>query len=126
MNAPRILLVEDNDWNADMLSRRLERRGYQVEIARDGEIGIAMARELMPDLILMDLSLPNISGWDATKLLKKSEETSSIPIIALTAHALTHDEARAREAGCDEYDTKPVEFARLVQKIEKYLGPLPD
>lgn len=117
----RILLVEDNEMNRDMLSRRLERRGYTVELAVDGQEGIDRARTFQPDLILMDMSLPGVDGWEATRLLKAAEETASIPIIALTAHAMAGDREKAVEAGCDEYDTKPIEFPQLLSKIEALL-----
>jgi CheY-like chemotaxis protein len=119
---PKILLVEDNEMNRDMLSRRLERRGYQVVIAVDGEQGMAMARSEAPDLILMDMSLPTLDGWEAARRLKAAPETRAIPIIALTAHAMVGDREKAIEAGCDDYDTKPVEFQRLVEKIQGILG----
>lgn len=119
---PKILLVEDNELNRDMLSRRLERRAYQVVIAVDGEQGVAMARSETPDLILMDMSLPVLSGWEAARRLKAAPETQAIPIIALTAHAMVGDREKAIEAGCDDYDTKPVEFQRLLEKIEAILG----
>ena len=119
---PKILLVEDNEMNRDMLSRRLERRGYQVVIAVDGEQGMAMARSEAPDLILMDMSLPVLDGWEAARQLKAAPETRAIPIIALTAHAMVGDREKAIEAGCDDYDTKPVEFQRLVEKIQGILG----
>jgi CheY-like chemotaxis protein len=118
---PTILLVEDNELNRDMLSRRLVRRGYQVITAHDGEQGHAMARSSAPDLILMDIGLPQMDGWQVTELLKSHEQTRAIPIIALTAHALLTDREKAREVGCDDYDTKPVEFSRLMQKIESLL-----
>jgi CheY-like chemotaxis protein len=117
----RILLVEDNEMNRDMLSRRLERKGYQVALAVDGEQGIAMAQSEKPDLILMDMSLPVLDGWEATRRLKAAAETSAIPIIALTAHAMAGDEQRSREVGCDDYDTKPVELPRLLEKIQSQL-----
>jgi CheY-like chemotaxis protein len=117
---PTILLVEDNELNRDMLSRRLVRRGYAVISAPDGAQGLAMARSA-PDLILMDIGLPDIDGWQVTQLLKTDPQTRAIPIIALTAHALLTDRERAREVGCDDYDTKPVEFGRLTQKIEALL-----
>ena len=107
---PKILLVEDNEMNRDMLSRRLERKGYEVVIAVDGEKGIAMAQSEKPHLILMDLSLPVINGWDATRRLKDASETRSIPVIALSAHAMANDRQKALEAGCDDYDSKPIEF----------------
>jgi CheY-like chemotaxis protein len=117
----KILLVEDNEMNRDMLSRRLERRGYAVLIATDGEEGVSLARKEKPDLILMDMSLPVVDGWEATRRIKAEDETRHIPVIALTAHAMTTDEQRAREAGCDDFDTKPIELARLLAKIEKLL-----
>ena len=107
--------------NRDMLSRRLERRGYQVVMAVDGGQGVAMARTEKPDLILMDMSLPVIDGWTATRQLKAAPETSTIPIIALTAHAMAGDEQKARESGCDDYDTKPIDLPRLLEKIETQL-----
>jgi CheY-like chemotaxis protein len=118
---PTILLVEDNELNRDMLSRRLVRRGYAVITATDGAQGYARASAERPDLILMDIGLPEMDGWQVTRLLKSNPETRPIPIIALTAHALLSDREKAREVGCDEYDTKPVEFARLTQKIEALL-----
>ena len=117
----KILLVEDNEMNRDMLSRRLERRGYGVLIATDGEEGVSLARKEKPDLILMDMSLPVLDGWEATRRIKAEGETRHIPVIALTAHAMTTDEQRAREAGCDDFDTKPIDLARLLGKIEKLL-----
>jgi CheY-like chemotaxis protein len=119
---PRILLVEDNEMNRDMLSRRLARKGYEVAIAVDGQQGIAMARSETPDLILMDMSLPVLDGWEATRRLKAAAETKAIPVIALTAHAMVGDREKAVEAGCDDFDTKPIEFPRLVEKIEALLG----
>ena len=119
---PTILLVEDNELNADMLSRRLVRRGFTVITAQDGAQGHAMACSHLPDLILMDIGLPEMDGWQVTRLLKSNAETRHIPIIALTAHALLTDREKAREVGCDEYDTKPVEFPRLIQKIETLLA----
>jgi CheY-like chemotaxis protein len=118
---PTILLVEDNELNRDMLSRRLVRRGFTVITAQDGAQGHAMACSELPDLILMDIGLPEMDGWQVTRLLKSKAETRGIPIIALTAHALITDREKAREVGCDEYDTKPVEFGRLIQKIETLL-----
>ena len=118
----KILLVEDNEMNRDMLSRRLERRGYQVVIAVDGQQGVAMAQLEAPDLILMDMSLPGLDGWEAARRLKAAPETQAIPVIALTAHAMVGDREKAIEAGCDDYDTKPVEFQRLLEKIEAILG----
>jgi two-component system cell cycle response regulator DivK len=117
----KILLVEDNEMSRDMLSRRLERRGYQVIIAVDGQAGVALARSHAPDLILMDMSLPMLDGWEATRQLKAAVETRAIPIIALTAHAMSGDREQALEAGCDDYDSKPVEFVRLLGKIQVLL-----
>lgn len=117
----RILLVEDNEMNRDMLSRRLARRGYEVLIAEDGEKGVAAARAHKPDLILMDMSLPVMDGWEATRRLKADADTRRIPVIALTAHAMQEDKASMLEAGCDDYDTKPVDLPRLLQKIERLL-----
>jgi CheY-like chemotaxis protein len=114
---PRILLVEDNEMNRDMLSRRLIRRGYEVTLAVDGAEGVARAKADLPDLILMDMSLPVMDGWDASRALKGDPVTARIPVIALTAHAMAADEQRAREAGCDDFDTKPVELDRLLGKI---------
>src|SRR5689334_19567416 len=118
----KILLVEDNEMNRDMLSRRLQRRGHDVVCAVDGAEGVAMARGEMPSLILMDMSLPGIDGWEASRQLKADPQTSTIPIIALTAHAMSNDRERALEAGCDDYDTKPVELPRLLGKIDALLG----
>ncbi len=118
---PKILLVEDNEMNRDMLSRRLERRGYTVLIAVDGQQGVDLTRAEKPDLVLMDMSLPVIDGWEATRQLKADEATKGIPVIALTAHAMQGDEDKARAAGCDDFDTKPVELPRLLQKIEAQL-----
>ena len=118
----KILLVEDNEMNRDMLSRRLERRGHQVTIAADGQQALDIAASDKPDLILMDMSLPILSGWEATQKLKASEATRTIPVIALTAHAMAEDEKRARESGCDDYDTKPIELARLLGKIDALLA----
>jgi CheY-like chemotaxis protein len=119
---PTILLVEDNEMNRDMLTRRLERKGYSVIAAQTGEQGVLVARSEKPDLILMDILLPGINGLETTRLLKNGEATHNIPIIALTAHALISDREQAFEAGCDDYDTKPVEFERLTEKIDKLLG----
>jgi CheY-like chemotaxis protein len=118
---PKILLVEDNEMNRDMLSRRLERKGYEVMCAVDGGQGVEMARTRAPDLILMDMSLPVIDGWEATRQLKAAAETSAIPVIALTAHAMAGDQEKALEAGCDDYDTKPVDLPRLLGKMEALL-----
>ena len=120
---PTILLVEDNELNRDMLSRRLSRRGYTVMSAHDGEEGHTMACAHRPNLILMDIGLPEMDGWQVTRLLKQNPQTSGIPIIALTAHALITDREKAREVGCDDYDTKPIEFVRLLDKIEALLDP---
>ena len=116
-----ILLVEDNEMNRDMLSRRLQRKGYRVLIAVDGQEGIDTAGAERPDLILMDLSLPVVDGWEATRRLKASSETRQIPIIALTAHAISGDREKALESGCDDYDIKPIELPRLLGKIEALL-----
>ena len=118
----KILLIEDNEMNRDMLSRRLERKGHHVLIAVDGEQGGTIAQSSSPDLILMDMSLPVLDGWAATRQLKASPQTRSIPIIALTAHAMAGDKEKCFDAGCDDYDTKPVEFVRLLQKIEALLA----
>ena len=118
---PKILLVEDNEMNRDMLSRRLQRKGYSVITAPDGEQGHSLACSEAPDLILMDISLPVMNGWEVTRLLKTNDATKHIPIIALTAHALVTDRQKAFEAGCDDYDTKPVEFNRLSEKIDNLL-----
>jgi CheY-like chemotaxis protein len=117
----KILLVEDNAMNRDMLSRRLVRKGYEVAIAVDGQQGIDMARSETPDLILMDMSLPVVDGWEATRRLKSAPETQSIPVIALTAHAMAGDREKAVEAGCNDYDIKPIELPRLLGKIEALL-----
>lgn len=118
---PKVLLVEDNEMNRDMLSRRLARHGYEVVIAVDGGAGLAMAASEAPDLILMDMSLPVIDGWEASRRLKADPATQAIPLIALTAHAMASDRERALEAGCDDYDTKPVELARLLEKMQRLL-----
>jgi two-component system, cell cycle response regulator DivK len=118
---PKLLLVEDNEMNRDMLSRRLERRGFQIVMALDGAEGVSMAESEKPDLILMDMSLPVLSGWDATRSIKSNPETQRIPVIALTAHAMETDKQRALEAGCDDYDTKPINLSVLLEKIEKLL-----
>lgn len=119
--AARILLVEDNEMNRDMLARRLMRKGYLVSVAIDGARGLEMAAEMAPDLILMDMSLPVLDGWEASRRLKADPALQQIPILALTAHAMSDDRTRALEAGCDEYDTKPVEFTRLLEKMETLL-----
>lgn len=121
---PKILLVEDNELNRDMLSRRLERRGFSVVLACDGAEGVARARVEVPDLILMDMSLPVLDGWEATRQLKSDPLTSGIPVIALTAHAMASDEDKAREAGCDDFDTKPIELTRLLEKMQQQLARL--
>ena len=118
----RILLVEDNEMNRDMLSRRLNRRGFEVLIAEDGGLAVSMTKTERPDLVLMDMSLPVIDGWEATRRLKADPETAGIPIIALTAHAMESDRERALEVGCDDYDSKPVDLPRLLGKIETLLG----
>ena len=118
---PKILLVEDNEMNRDMLSRRLRRKGYAVVMAHDGEQALLLAGAEDPDLILMDISLPKMDGWEVTRRLKNNRLTSGIPVIALTAHALSTDRQKAFEIGCDDYDTKPVEFGRLSEKIEHLL-----
>lgn len=118
-----ILLVEDNELNRDMLSRRLQRKGFGVVCAVNGEEAVAKAAGDLPALILMDMNIPLIDGWEATRRIKASAETSGIPIIALTAHAMSGDREKALAAGCDEYETKPVEFARLLEKIDGFLGP---
>ncbi|KAM3098615.1 response regulator [Phormidesmis sp. 146-12] len=119
---PKILLVEDNEINRDMLSRRLSRRGFEVVSAIDGEQGIKVAQAELPDLILMDMSLPVLDGWEATRQIKSVTATQQIPIIALTAHAMSGDREKCLEAGCDDYDTKPVELPRLLEKIQTLLG----
>jgi len=118
----KILLVEDNEMNRDMLSRRLVRNGFEVVMAFDGEQGIVMAQSERPDLILMDMSLPVIDGWEATRRVRAGQTTSAIPIIALTAHAMSGDREKAIEAGCDDYDTKPIEMPRLLEKINALLA----
>ena len=121
---PKILLVEDNEMNRDMLSRRLIRRGYEVAIAVDGAEGVAMCAKLLPDLVIMDLGLPVMDGWEATRRIKAAAATRHIPIIALTAHAMSGEEERARAAGCDDFETKPVELDRLLGKMGVWL-PVP-
>lgn len=120
--AKKILLVEDNEMNRDMLSRRLTKRGFNVVIAVDGREGIDLTTKELPDVILMDMSLPEIDGWEATKRIKATASTKHIPLIALTAHAMAGDREKALQAGCDDYDTKPIDFQRLLEKIEKALG----
>jgi CheY-like chemotaxis protein len=119
---PKVLLVEDNEESRDGLSRHLRRKGYEVLIAVDGRQAVDVARAQAPDLILMDMSLPVVDGWEATRQLKSAPETRGIPVVALTAHAMAGDRERALEVGCDEYDTKPVEFARLLAKMESLFG----
>jgi two-component system, cell cycle response regulator DivK len=119
---PKILVVEDNELNRDMLSRRLTKKGYEIVIAVDGEIGLELTLSLKPDLILMDMSLPIIDGWEATRRIKAHPDTMHIPVIALTAHAMGEDRQRALEAGCDDYDTKPIELTRLMLKMATLLG----
>ncbi len=118
----RILVVEDNEMNRDMLSRRLTRQGYGVTVACDGEEGLAMARTALPDLIIMDLSLPRVDGWEVTRRLKAEESTRDIPIIALTAHAMSTDRDKALAAGCNDFDTKPVDFERLIAKVRRAIA----
>jgi len=118
----KILIVEDNEMNLDMLSRRLQRVGFEVLSAMDGAAGIEVAERERPDLILMDMSLPEVDGWEATRRVKANPETSGIPVIALTAHAMAEDRDRALDAGCDDYDTKPVDITRLLGKIQAQLG----
>ncbi len=118
----KILLVEDNELNQDMLTRRLKRRGYEVVWAIDGEESLGIAIRETPDLILMDMGLPGIDGYEATRLIKAEAQTASIPIIGLSAHAMTGDRDKAIRAGCDDYDTKPIEFSRLIEKVDKILG----
>jgi two-component system, cell cycle response regulator DivK len=121
---PKILLVEDNEMNRDMLSRRLRRSGYDVVLAVDGQNGVDMAQSEGPDLVLMDMSLPILDGWEATRRLKAGETTEMIPIIALTAHAMSSDREKALEAGCNDYDTKPIDLPRLLGKIEALIGKM--
>ncbi len=118
----KVLLVEDNKMNRDMLSRRLIKRGYEVVMAVDGQEGVDMAGTVSPDIILLDMSLPVVDGWEAAKILKKEDSTKGIPVIALTAHAMAGDKEKALETGCDDYDTKPVDFKRLLGKMEALLG----
>jgi CheY-like chemotaxis protein len=119
---PKIVLVEDNEMNRDMLSRRLQKRGYDVVMALDGQEGVDKVQSESPDLVLMDMSLPVLDGWEATRRLKNMPETKAIPIIALTAHAMSGDREKAVDAGCDDFDTKPIELPRLLGKIEALLG----
>jgi two-component system, cell cycle response regulator DivK len=118
---PKILIVEDNELSRDMLSRRLRRKGYEVLVATDGQEGIAMAQRELPDLVLMDLSLPDLDGWEATRRLKTDVKTANIPVIALTAHAMSGDREKALDAGCDEYDTKPIDLRRLLSKMVRFV-----
>ncbi len=117
----KVLLVEDNEMNRDMLSRRLTRKGFAVVVAKDGLEGVAMAGSQSPDIILMDMSLPEIDGWEATRRIKANSDTASIPVVALTAHAMASDREKALDAGCDDFDTKPVELSRLLEKMENLL-----
>jgi two-component system cell cycle response regulator DivK len=121
----KILLVEDNEMNRDMLSRRLQKQGYEIVLAVDGEEGVAKAQSEAPALVLMDMSLPGIDGWEATRRLKAAPQTQKIPVIALTAHAMSDDREKALAAGCDDFDTKPVELPRLLSKIQALLGKGP-
>ena len=118
---PKLLIVEDNEMNRDMLSRRLQRKGYDIEIAEDGAQGVEAMKQGTPDLVLMDIGLPVMNGWEACKLAKSTDSIKHIPIIALTAHALEEDRVKALEAGADDFDTKPVDLPRLLSKIEKWL-----
>lgn len=118
----KVLLVEDNEMNRDMLSRRLERKGFEVVFAQDGSIAVDMASSEQPELILMDMSLPVLDGWEATRRIKSNPDTSGIPVIALTAHAMAGDREKALDVGCEDYDTKPVDFPRLLGKIDALLG----
>lgn len=119
---PRLLLVEDNEMNRDMLTRRLEKRGYSIVVAEDGAQGVAVAQQVQPDLILMDMSLPVMDGWEATQRLKSDPTTRHIPVIGLSSHAMTAARERALQAGCNDYDTKPVDLERLIVKIEQCLA----
>jgi CheY-like chemotaxis protein len=121
----KVLLVEDNEMNRDMLSRRLIRQGFQVVVAVDGGEGVAQAFAILPDIILMDMSLPVLDGWEATRQLKADGRTKSIPVIALTAHAMAGDRQQALEAGCDDYDTKPIELPRLLEKMRRLIAEHP-
>lgn len=118
----KVLLVEDNEMNRDMLSRRLERKGFEVVFAQDGSVAVELASSEKPELILMDMSLPVMDGWEATRRIKADPATQGIPVIALTAHAMAGDKEKAMEAGCEDYDTKPVDFPRLLAKIESLIG----
>jgi two-component system cell cycle response regulator DivK len=118
----RILIVEDNEMNLDMLSRRLKRKGYEIRSARDGEAGVELCRQDMPDLVLMDMSLPVMDGWTATRTLKEDPKTAGIPVVALTAHAMQADRDKAMDAGCDAFATKPIDLAELVSAIERLLS----
>lgn len=122
MTKARILIVEDNEFNRDMLSRRLVKKNFIIDVAEDGQQALDVVSQSRPDLILMDVSLPNMDGWETTRRLKGNDETKDIPIIALTAHAMPEDYQKSMEAGCDDYDTKPVELPRLIEKIKQYLG----
>ena len=117
----KILLVEDNEMNRDMLARRLKRKGFEVAIAVDGESGLALAASETPDIVLMDMGLPGIDGWEATRRLKANDDTAHLPVIGLTAHAMATDRARSLEAGCDEFETKPIDLPRLLDKITRLL-----
>lgn len=117
-----VLLIEDNEMNRDMLSRRLERKGYRIVTAEDGRQGVELAGQIQPDIILMDLSLPVLDGWEATRILKGSARTGHIPVIALTAHAMKSDEEKAYQAGCDDFDTKPVVLDRLLEKMRRFVN----
>jgi CheY-like chemotaxis protein len=121
----KVLLVEDNEMNRDMLSRRLIRQGFEVVVAVDGGQGVSTAIEILPDIVLMDMSLPVLDGWEATRQLKADARTSSIPVIALTAHAMAGDRQQALEAGCDDYDTKPIELPRLLEKMRRLIAQHP-
>src|SRR6202789_2979562 len=122
----KVLLVEDNEMNHDMLSRRLIRRGFEVVFAVDGQQGVDLARSEKPDIILMDMSLPVMDGWEATRRVKADDVTRGVPVIGLTAHAMSGDREKAIEAGCDDYDTKPVELDRLIEKMQRLLGTAKD